>query len=145
MAVWLCGCGCVAVAVWLWLLTRHDPRLGCGAPQVLLQPFRELSAARERGHDLLACLSATNNTNNTTTDAAAAVDKASKGDAASGSAANRGGVSEAATQVLAVLEQVMVMLQRCPVLQLVDVQKFVTAFWNLGPAFHSHAVRYALL
>lgn len=44
--------------------------------------------------------------------------------------------------VVAVLEQVIVMLQRCPVLQLVDVSRFVAAFWELGPAFHSHAVRY---
>jgi len=48
-----------------------------------------------------------------------------------------------AREVAAVLEQVIVMLQRCPVLHMVDVAAFVQAFWKLGPAFYSHAVRCA--
>lgn len=58
-----------------------------------------------------------------------------------GSALTLDDSSESGRRVLAVLEHVVLLLQRCPVLRFVDVARFVVGFRDLGPQFRTHAIR----
>lgn len=127
-------------------LVRADENLGAVWQSVLLQPFEE---AKLRGADCedLVSSSADDDTQPTGRSADAGWRWAVEPRVVGAWRATKDGCLRRSQshETIAVFEQVVVLVQCCPVLKYVDISRLVVGFRNLGSEFYSHAVRCAMM